>query len=199
MIDLLLPEVALMAAAVMFLPAMRHSRLWRATVTPLASIIGSGFLISEPLLSGSDRVLSLTLLQRVADLALGLAAQVAAVLPGMLVLGAAMSQFSAAVADTAGAGGLFHEISSKHLRPRLGYCLLVVVAIALIWAGDVFEIVALASRLFAFYYLLQCLVALTVCVLRGRQTLGSRLARALPIALLAVVLAGVVLFAIPVG
>jgi len=30
--------------------AMRQSRLWRATVTPLASIIGSGFLVVAPLL-----------------------------------------------------------------------------------------------------------------------------------------------------
>lgn len=31
-------------------PVMRRSRLWRATVTPLASIIGSGFLVVAPLL-----------------------------------------------------------------------------------------------------------------------------------------------------
>lgn len=34
---------------------------------------------------------------------------------------------------------------------------------ALAWSGSTFEIIALASRAFAFYYLLQCLVALSVC------------------------------------
>ncbi len=32
-------------------PAMRGSRLWRATATPLASIIGSGFLVLGPILA----------------------------------------------------------------------------------------------------------------------------------------------------
>lgn len=35
-----------------FLPQVRDSRGWRATVTPLASIMGSGFLVSAPLLVG---------------------------------------------------------------------------------------------------------------------------------------------------
>jgi len=36
--------------ALLFLPALRNSDDWRATVTPLASIIGSGFLVVAPLL-----------------------------------------------------------------------------------------------------------------------------------------------------
>ena len=35
-------------------------------------------------------------------------------------------------------------------------------AIALTWSANTLEIVALASRAFAFYYLLQCLVAISV-------------------------------------
>lgn len=42
--------LAAMAAAILALPRMRRSRDWRATVTPLASIIGSGFLVLAPLL-----------------------------------------------------------------------------------------------------------------------------------------------------
>lgn len=37
------------AALLAFLPALRSSRAWSATVTPLASIMGSGFLVSAPL------------------------------------------------------------------------------------------------------------------------------------------------------
>jgi hypothetical protein len=35
-------------------------------------------------------------------------------------------------------------------------------AIALTWSADTLEILALASRAFAFYYMLQCFVAMTV-------------------------------------
>ncbi|MEZ5938274.1 MAG: hypothetical protein R3C52_08645 [Hyphomonadaceae bacterium] len=38
------------AAFVFFNPRLLKSRIWRATVTPLASIIGSGFLVAGPIL-----------------------------------------------------------------------------------------------------------------------------------------------------
>ncbi|HHB81060.1 MAG TPA: hypothetical protein ENK83_04845, partial [Aliiroseovarius sp.] len=41
------------AFALMWLPSLHGSRTWRAMVTPLASIIGSGFLILGPLLQAS--------------------------------------------------------------------------------------------------------------------------------------------------
>jgi hypothetical protein len=44
--------VAIAAAAVLFSRKLEASTGWRATVTPLASIIGSGFLVSVPLLAG---------------------------------------------------------------------------------------------------------------------------------------------------
>lgn len=43
---------ALAMGAFLFSPRARRSEFWRATVTPLASIIGSGFLVSAPLLAG---------------------------------------------------------------------------------------------------------------------------------------------------
>lgn len=43
--------VVLVAAAVLFSKKLQTSRNWQATVTPLASIIGSGFLVSVPLLA----------------------------------------------------------------------------------------------------------------------------------------------------
>lgn len=44
--------VAVAAAALLFSPKIQNARTWQATVTPLASIIGSGFLVSVPLLAG---------------------------------------------------------------------------------------------------------------------------------------------------
>ncbi len=42
--------VTLIFLTILFHKKVRQSDTWRATVTPLASIIGSGFLISAPLL-----------------------------------------------------------------------------------------------------------------------------------------------------
>ncbi len=42
--------IALVTTLILFLPRVVGSPVWRATVTPLASIIGSGFLILGPLL-----------------------------------------------------------------------------------------------------------------------------------------------------
>ncbi|MFV0298770.1 MAG: hypothetical protein ACK5JT_21920 [Hyphomicrobiaceae bacterium] len=44
--------VTVAAAALLFSPRLQHSTNWQAMVTPLASIIGSGFLVSVPLLAG---------------------------------------------------------------------------------------------------------------------------------------------------
>lgn len=50
--NLLILLTAVLAAGVLaFLPALRRSRAWTATVTPLASIMGSGFLVSAPLVA----------------------------------------------------------------------------------------------------------------------------------------------------
>jgi len=47
----LLFAVAIVVITLLFQPRLRQSRDWRAMVTPLASIIGSGFLVAGPLLS----------------------------------------------------------------------------------------------------------------------------------------------------
>jgi hypothetical protein len=77
-------------------------------------------------------------------------------LPLLLVVAAVMSQFSAAVADTVGGGGLLEEATSARLRSRYGYLAIAAAAIALIWFANIFQIISLASRAFALYYLLQC-------------------------------------------
>ncbi|MFQ3244485.1 MAG: hypothetical protein ACI9SP_001116 [Arenicella sp.] len=84
------------------------------------------------------------------------------VLPTMLIIAAVMSQFSAAVADTLGAGGLVVEETNKRVSQRVSYLILISLAIALVWAINVFEIISLASRAFSFYYFAQALVAMMV-------------------------------------
>jgi len=91
-----------------------------------------------------------------------LSRHVSLVLPVMLVLAAVMSQFSAAVADTLGGGGLIAEESRSRISPGHGYLLIATCAIALVWSTSIFEIVAYASRAFAFYYFAQTILALTV-------------------------------------
>ncbi len=89
-----------------------------------------------------------------------LAQHAALILPFMLIVAATMSQFSAAVADTVGAGGLIAEETSRKLSSRIAYLLVTGLAIILVWTSDIFEIVLLASRAFAAYYFVQALVAL---------------------------------------
>ncbi|QYZ64526.1 MAG: hypothetical protein OI74_15125 [Gammaproteobacteria bacterium (ex Lamellibrachia satsuma)] len=126
---------------------------------------------------------------------ISLAGQAAWVLSPMLVVAAVMSQFSAAVADTVGAGGLIEEESRHRLSARGAYPLIVALAVALVWIADVFEIVTLASRAFAIYYFAQALVAWQVipngCHWRG--------ACQLLFGVISLLLLAVVLFARPVG
>ena len=94
-------------------------------------------------------------------------ARVAPILPPLLVIAALSAQFSAAVADTGGAGGLFSELTRGRLGVRQGYGLLVGAGLALTWALDVFEIIAWASRAFAAYYAVQAGIA-------GRYALSEK-------------------------
>src|SRR6056297_1511496 len=49
--NLLLPLVAVLATWVLLRTRYSQSEMWLATITPLASIIGSGFLIVAPMLA----------------------------------------------------------------------------------------------------------------------------------------------------
>jgi hypothetical protein len=95
-------------------------------------------------------------------------AQVALVLPILLVLAALSAQFSAAVADTGGAGGLIAELTGNRVSARMGYVLLATIGIALTWSADLFEIISYASRAFALYYGLQALIAALGAYAAGR-------------------------------
>lgn len=87
---------------------------------------------------------------------------VAIVLPVLLSIAAIGSQFSAAVADNEGAGGLIGDLTHHKLPTRYAYLLILLVTVALTWETDVNGIIAYASRAFALFYMLQCTVAFIV-------------------------------------
>ena len=87
---------------------------------------------------------------------------VAIVLPILLSIAAIGSQFSAAVADNEGAGGLIEDITHGKVPIRYAYGIILLITLVLTWATDVNQIIAYASRAFALYYMLQCIVAFLV-------------------------------------
>lgn len=121
---------------------------------------------------------------------LRLAAAVSMLLTMLLVLAAGLSQFSAAVADTLAAAANLEEVSRLRVNQRWGYLLVGGAAMVLSWTGSTFTVIALASRAFALYYLLQCLVALSVC--RNHR-------ERVRFFLVALALGFVLLFAVPAG
>ncbi|PCJ76776.1 MAG: hypothetical protein COA53_00730 [Rhodobacteraceae bacterium] len=120
---------------------------------------------------------------------------VAWILPFMLIFAALMSQLSAGIADTVGAGGLVAEETGNRVPERLAYPALIAFSIALIWLFDIFEVIAIASRTFAFYYMMQTVIGIIVTrkLLTGRK----RAAQLIWFSLLAGILALIVIFAIP--
>ena len=120
----------------------------------------------------------------------------ATVLPLMLIVAAIMSQFSAAVADTVGAGCLASEVSNGKSSTNKCYLMVSILAIILTWTADLLEIISFASRAFAVYYLLQCVVALIASYHHYKHK-GYRL-YVLRFTILASILAFIVIFAIPV-
>lgn len=128
---------------------------------------------------------------------IGMTKPVAAVLPVLLAVAAIGSQFSAAVADNEGAGGLIEDITHRKVPIRYAYLLILLVTVVLAWSTDVNEIIAYASRAFALYYALQCVVAWVVAwELRDLQ---HRLWRLLFFAFLAVMCFLVFALGIPSG
>lgn len=80
---------------------------------------------------------------------------VSPILPIFLVAAALAAQFSAAVADTSGSGGLISELTRGKLPPKRAYAITVGAGLVLTWSADVFQIIAYASRAFAAYYAMQ--------------------------------------------
>lgn len=100
---------------------------------------------------------------------IGLTAPIASMLPMLLVLAALAAQFSAAVADTNGCGGLVQEMSGGRIRSRVAYVGLAMLALLLTWEANIYEIISYASRAFALYYALQCALATWFARARGES------------------------------
>lgn len=107
--------------------------------------------------------------------------------------GAIASQFSASVADSIGASGLIANTTHRHVTTRHAYLLIGAVSIVVIWTTDVVSIVTLASRAFALFYALQCVVAVLMARRRGEER------RAVWFGMLAAVTFGFAIFGIPAG
>ena len=130
------------------------TRIWASRVAQLvAASIYIGFVIvATPLMglgthAGVDETL-IDITERVAPLL---------TLP--LVLCAVLSQLSAATADTAAASGNLHEHATPLLAGHRAYLFSGVAAVALILTIPTLTIVMIASRAFAAYYGIQCVVA----------------------------------------
>lgn len=116
-------------------------------------------------------------------------APVSILLPLMVLAGALASQSSAALADAIGAGGLLRDITGGRVKLSHTYPLIALVSALIVWETDVFSLIALASRCFALYYALQCLVA-ALSAARGARGLRATGFAALACACLAIVLLG---------
>lgn len=118
-----------------------------------------------------------------------LAGKASFLLPIPLVGAAVLSQFSAAVADTMGGSGNMVEATHDHVDDK--HANLIICGGALVLASfPTLTLLALASRAFAFYYMLQCLISITV----AKPTLQKAF-----FAVTAALLAFITLFAVPAG
>jgi hypothetical protein len=115
--------------------------------------------------------------------------RVAPILALPLVLCAVLSQFSAAIADTAAADGNLRGLAHS-MRGPLPYLVTGGAAIVLAATVNTFAIIAVASRAFAAYYAIQALIAL-------RTSDGT--ARRVGYGVLALVMTAITLLAEPAG
>ena len=122
------------------------------------------------------------------------AVAVTPVLGPLVLVAAVASQLSAAVADTAGGGAMLVQGRRGSREVRVGYVAVLGGAATIVWVSNVFEIVAIASRAFALYYLVQAMLA--VIVASGD---GVRSRRVVGFAVVVAVMAFVVVFGIPAG
>jgi len=123
---------------------------------------------------------------------IALMAFVAPILSVLLVAAALSAQFSAAIADAVGSGGLIGELTRNRLQPRGAYLILVVAGLTLTWTSGVFDIISYASRAFAMYYGLQSAIAALAARRQGQ------LVRASGFCLLAALAAAITVFGVSV-
>jgi len=116
---------------------------------------------------------------------------IATTIAPLIIIAALASQSSAAVADMNGAAGLLAEASGRRLSVNYGNLITALVAVAITWTTNIYEIIAYASKAFVIYYALQSAQAAWSAWRQGRHGYAA-------LFLLAVVMAVIVLvFAIP--
>lgn len=125
----------------------------------------------------------------------GLSKIVAPVLPILITITAIGSQFSAATADDAGCSGLLESIFKRRVPASFDYIIVSLMAIVLTWVTSVFQIISFASRAFALYYALQCVVAMLV--VNYVPSVSARNGRNVLYGALAVLCTAITLFSIP--
>ena len=154
----------------------------------LAAAIYVAFVsLVGPLVSGVDPARETAIIGAIASLAVGLGV--------VLSFGAIFSQFSAAVADTLGVGGILQQESRGRFPERAAYPLVAIAAAALLWGFDVFTVMAFASRAFALYYALQAGIATLTAF--GHSDSAHRSVKLVLFPSLAVVLLLIAVLAIP--
>jgi len=165
-------------------PADLRIKTMRAAQLLSAAIYVSFFLLMIPLMGTDSHESGVAAIVDIVQ-------PVSLVLPLMITIGALASQSSAAIADAIGAGGLLNDITKGRIPVRYAYPWIALVSAIVTWETDVFSLITLASRCFALYYALQCLVATLSAVKRGAR------AHAGGYALLMLLCAAIVIFGTP--
>lgn len=136
--------------------SMRHAQ-WLATAIYIVYVGLSSFVFDPATIETRETAV------------IDMSRAIASVLPVLLVAAALAAQFSAAVADTVGCGGMTEDATGHRIPESWAYIGVAASGIALTWATDIFEIIALASRAFALYYALQCAIAVRFAWQAGRR------------------------------
>ena len=147
----------------------KYSPKMRAHTMKRAQII-SGVLYVVSVLALMPLITHLDLAHIHLSKIVGAGGLIAVVLPIMIMVSAVSSQFSASVADMGGAGGLFNENTNNKISVNVSYIIVSVIAIILVWSTNIFDIITLASRAFAAYYLLQTVIALYFSFKKGSNS-----------------------------
>lgn len=109
---------------------------------------------------------------------LAIMARVAPYLQFLVLVGSVASQLSAAVADSIGAGGLMSEVAQRRLPVKTAFLAAAGLAVAVVWLTDPFQVVALASRAFALFYAMQCVLGFWVSLRSGAGGWPARIGMA---------------------
>jgi hypothetical protein len=151
----------------------------------LSSAIYVAFLVLlTPFLAQASRSEGVAGILDIMDLA-------APFMSALVLVGAVASQLSAAVADSIGSAGLASEVSRGRLNLTAGFLASAALAVVVVWLTDPFQVVAAASRAFAVFYMVQCVLALLTARRTGAGGPAAQAAfAALAVVSLAAALAG---------